>query len=313
MDPIGSIHYKKDSTLAMLFEAERRGWEIYYFEQHDLFLTDGAPYAHARLLKVFKDPSSWFSFHEKETMALSDLNVILMRKDPPFNDEYVYTTHLLDHAEQKGTLIVNCPQALRDYNEKLFATFFPACTPHSMVSRSINDLRSFWQNYRDIVCKPLDSMGGVSVFRIKEDEVNANVIFETLTKNETRYIMAQEYISDIKTGGDKRILIINGEPVPFALARVPQGNDWRGNLAVGAKGVIRPLTERDRFICEEIKPTLLTHGLLFVGIDVIGDFLTEINITSPTGIRELDQGLGINISATLFDAIEQLIGNIRLV
>lgn len=303
MDPIGSIHYEKDSTLAMLWKAQERGCELYYFEQKNLYLWHGEPFADGFSLKVSHDPIKWFTFEgEKNQIALGELDVILMRKDPPFNENYIYTTYILEHAERLGTLVVNRPQSLRDANEKLFAAYFPQCSPPNVVTQSNEKLLTFWQTYRDIVCKPLNTMGGVSVFRIKENDVNANVIFETLTNGGKNCIMAQQFIPEIKHG-DKRILLINGEAVPYALARIPQGNDWRGNLAVGAKGVIQPLTERDQFICTEISAELRKRGLYFVGIDVIGDYLTEINVTSPTGIRELEAGTGLNISAMLMDCI----------
>lgn len=304
MDPIESIHYKKDSTLAMLWEATARDWEIYYFEPTSLFLRDGEAFGDAIRLRVFQDPSAWFAFEKAETMPLTALNVILMRKDPPFNAGYIYITYLLEQAERGGVLVCNRPQALRDSNEKLYATFFPDCSPPSLVTQSPEKLRAFWQVHKDIVCKPLDSMGGTSVFRLRENDVNASVIFETLTDNGSVYIMAQKFIPQI-TQGDKRILLINGEAVPYALSRVPQGKDWRGNLAVGAKGVVQPLTERDRYICSQVGPSLRERGLYFAGIDVIGDYLTEINVTSPTGIRELDAACDLNISALLFDVIEQ--------
>lgn len=306
MDPIASIHYKKDSSLAMLWEAQARGYSIYYLEQQDLYLHHGVPYGDAKIIEVFQDPQKWFVFKDKQTIALAELDVILMRKDPPFNEEYIYTTHLLEHAERLGVLVVNRPQALRDFNEKLFATYFPQCTPPSLVTRSIEKLRIFWHKHHDIVCKPLDSMGGASVFRLQEHDVNASVVFETLTRNQTQYVMAQQFIPAIKDG-DKRILLINGEPIPHALARVPQGTDWRGNLAVGAKGIVQPLSERDQFICAQVAPMLRERGLYFVGLDVIGDYLTEINITSPTGIRELETALHINISAKLMDVIAERI------
>ena len=304
MDPIESIHYKKDSTLAMLWEAQARGWEINYFEQRDLFLADGIAYGDARLLQVAHDENRWFTFQGQTQISLADLDVILMRKDPPFNEEYIYTTHLLEHAERLGVLVVNRPQSLRDFNEKLFTTYFPQCAPRTLVTRSIEKLGDFWRECHDIVCKPLDSMGGTSVFRLREHDVNARVIFETLTRNQTCYIMAQQFIPDIKNG-DKRILLIDGEPVPHVLARVPQGDDWRGNLAVGAKGLVQPLSERDKFICAQVSPMLRERGFYFVGIDVIGDYLTEINVTSPTGIREIDAAAGSNISALLMDVIEK--------
>nr|WP_148338065.1 glutathione synthase [Aquicella siphonis] len=302
MDPISSIHYKKDSTLAMLFEAQERGWNLYYFEQQNLFLRDGAPFGYARQLRVAQDSGNWFELGEASFIPLSDLNIILMRKDPPFNEEYIYSTYILEHAQRRGVLVVNHPQSLRDANEKLFATYFPQCSPPTLVTQSSDLLRAFWKEMGDIVCKPLNTMGGASVFRLRENEVNASVIFETLTRNQTFYIMAQQFIPEIRDG-DKRILMIDGEPVPHMLVRVPQGDDWRGNLAVGAKGIVRPLSERDRWICSQVGPVLRDLGLYFVGIDIIGDYLTEINVTSPTGIREIDAGAKTNVSAILMDAL----------
>lgn len=302
MDPIGSIHYKKDSTLAMLWEAKARGMEIYYFEQKDLFLRDGVPYGNARLLNVFENSTRWYEFSAEKCIPLAELNIILMRKDPPFNEEYIYTTYLLEHAERNGVLVVNRPQALRDVNEKFFATHFPQCTPVTLVTQSIEKLQAFWQEHADIVCKPLNSMGGASVFRLQQHEVNATVIFETLTQYETTYIMAQRFIPEV-VSGDKRILLIDGEPVSHVLARIPQGNDWRGNLAVGAKGVVKPLSEQDHFICQQVGKVFRERGLYFVGIDVIGDYLTEINVTSPTGIRELDAECKTKIATQLFDCL----------
>lgn len=303
MDPIGSIYYKKDSTLAMLWEAKARGYEIYYFEQTNLFVRDGVPLGDARLLDVTKNEKSWYSFKGEKQIALADLDIILMRKDPPFNEEYIYTTYVLDLAEQLGVLVMNRPQALRDANEKFFVTQFPQCTPPTLVTQSAEKLRAFCKEFGDVVCKPLNSMGGTSVFRLHENDVNANVIFEMLTRNGTFYIMAQQFIPEIKNG-DKRILMINGEPVPHVLARMPHSNDWRGNLSAGAKGIAQPLSERDRWIASEVGPFLRERGILFAGLDVIGDYLTEINITSPTCIRELDDQVGLHISAQLFDAIE---------
>lgn len=302
MDSIAAIHYKKDSTLAMLWEAKARGVEIVYFEFKDIFLRDGVPYGVARELTVFQNPENWYAFGNTKQIPLAELDIILMRKDPPFNEEYIYATYILEHAERLGVLVVNRPQSLRDANEKLFAAHFPQCCPPSLVTQSSEKLYSFWQEHKDIVCKPLDSMGGTSVFRLREGDVNANVVFETLTRNQTGYIMVQRFIPEIKNG-DKRILMIDGEAVPHALARVPQGNDWRGNLAVGAKGVVQPLSDRDRWICQQVGPTLRLRGLYFVGIDVIGEYLTEINVTSPTCIREIDAGANINISAMLMDSL----------
>lgn len=304
MDPIGSIHYKKDSTLAMLWEAQARGWEIYYFEQGDLFVRDGLPYGEAKQLRVAKNPDQWYSFQESITLPLAELDAILMRKDPPFNEEYIYTTYLLEHAERLGVLVVNRAASLRDCNEKFFATYFPQCMPPTLVTQSIEQLDAFKIEFQDIVCKPLNSMGGASVFRVKNNDVNANVIFDTLTRGGKLYVMAQQFIPEIEAG-DKRILMVNGEPVPYALARIPQVGEWRGNLALGAKGVAQPLTERDRYICAQVGPVLRERGLFFVGLDVIGDFLTEINVTSPTCIRELDEQTGLKISAMLMDVIEK--------
>lgn len=302
MDPIASIHYKKDSTLAMLWEAQDRGWEIQYFEFQDLYLRDGVPFGEARELQVFHDADNWFAFKNKKHMPLAELDIILMRKDPPFNEEYIYATYLLEHAERLGVLVVNRPQSLRDANEKLFATNFPQCTPSTLVTQSSEKLYAFWDEHKDIVCKPLNSMGGASVFRLREGDVNATVVFDTLTHNQTVFIMAQRFIPEIKNG-DKRILMIDGEPVPHALARVPQGKDWRGNLAVGAKGVVQSLSERDRWICSQVGPVLRERGLYFVGLDIIGDYLTEINVTSPTGIREIEAVADLNISKILLDAV----------
>jgi glutathione synthase len=302
MDPILSIHYKKDSTLAMLWEAKARGWSIYYFEQKDLFIRDGIAYGKATQLDVFQDEEKAFCFGAQELMPLAELNVILMRKDPPFNEEYIYTTYILEHALQQGTLVINRPQSLRDCNEKIFATHFPQCSPPTLVTQSSSLLHQFWEEHHDIICKPLNTMGGANVFRLTKHDVNAPVIFETLTRNGTFYIMAQKFIPEIKDG-DKRILMINGEPVPHVLARVPQGNDWRGNLAVGAKGRVQSLSARDQWICGQVGPVLRELGLYFVGLDIIGDYLTEINVTSPTGIREIDAHARTNVSAILMDFI----------
>lgn len=304
MDPIGSIHYKKDTTLAMLWEAEKRGWQIYYFEQKDLYLRDGKAYGHSRRLSVFHDEKHWFEFESEQDMSLADLDVILMRKDPPFDREYIYTTYILEIAERDGVFVVNKPQSLRDANEKLFTTWFPVCCPPTLVTRSKKLLRDFHQEHADIICKPLEAMGGYSVFRLQSGDPNASVVFEMLTKNETEYAMAQKFIPAI-TAGDKRILMIDGEPVSHVLARVPAKGDWRGNLAAGAQGEARPLTERDRWICQQVGPVLRAKGLYFVGLDVIGDFLTEINVTSPTCVRELDAQCQLNISGILFDCIEK--------
>lgn len=304
MDPIQSIHFKKDTTLAMLWEAERLGWSIYYIEQHDLFVSDGKACANTRLLHVDQDPECWFKLGEKQTIALSELNVILLRKDPPFNVEYIYTTHILELAERAGTLVVNKPQSLRDCNEKLFTTWFPQCCPPTLITRDIKLLRNFLHQQQDIVCKPLDAMGGESIFRLQNPDMNASVVFETLTKRGTHFILAQQFIPAIREG-DKRILLIDGEPVPYALARIPAEGELRGNLAAGGHGVAKPLSARDQWICKEVGVTLREKGLLFVGVDVIGDFLTEINVTSPTCVRELDDQCGLNISKQFFSVISK--------
>lgn len=304
MDPIESIHFKKDSTLAMLLEAKRLGWVIYYFEQKDLFIRDGKAYANSRVMTVDDNADSWFTFGESRTIELSELHVILLRKDPPFNVEYIYTTHILELAERAGVLVVNKPQSLRDCNEKLFTTWFPDCCPPTLVTRDITLLRQFLKEEQDIVCKPLDAMGGESIFRLQYPDMNASVIFETLTKHGTHFMTAQQFIPAVSEG-DKRVLLIDGEPIPYALARIPAEGELRGNLAAGGRGVAKPLSERDRWICNKVGPILRQKGLLFVGIDIIGDFLTEINVTSPTCIRELDHQCNLNISMQLFSAISK--------
>lgn len=304
MDPIEDISFKKDSSLAMLWAAQQKGWELWYMEQQDLFSRDGKVKAMMAPLSVKMDPEDWYYCGEYQERNLSELNVILMRKDPPFNNEFIYSTHLLEMAEKEGTLIVNKPQALRDYNEKLFATEFPQCCPPVLVSRREDLLRAFHAEHGDVIFKPLDGMGGSQIFRIREDGTNLGVIIETLTKYGSETIMAQKYIPEIKDG-DKRILIVDGEPVPYALARIPMAGETRGNLAAGGTGEGRPLTERDRWICDQITPVLRERGLMFVGLDVIGDYLTEINVTSPTCIRELDSQFNLDIGMRLMDAIER--------
>lgn len=306
MDPIASVNYAKDSTLAMLWAAQARGWELWYMEQQDLFLRDG-PRARMRPLRVQKDPGCFHTLGEPRDAALASLQVILMRKDPPFDNEYIYSTYILEAAAREGALVVNDPQALRDCNEKLFATQFPQCCPPLLVSRSAERLRAFQREHGDVVFKPLDAMGGTLVFRVREGDPNVSVILETLTNHGATTIMAQRYIPEIVTG-DKRILLIDGEPVPYALARIPAVGETRGNLAAGGSGEARPLTERDRWICEQVAPALRQRGLLFVGLDVIGDYLTEINVTSPTCIREIDKAFGTDIGARLMDAIASRLG-----
>jgi len=304
MDPIATIKIHKDTTFAMLLEAQNRGWEIHYMEQADLYWQDSQVYANTKILSVQDESSHWFDFKKTQTIPLSTLDVVLMRKDPPFDIQYIYTTYLLELAEQAGTLVVNKPQGLRDYNEKLSTAWFPQCCTPTLVTRNADQLRSFIKTHQEIVLKPLEGMGGKSVFLLRENDPNINVIIEDLGHDGTQYIMAQRYIPEITKTGDKRILLIDGEAVPYALARIPQPGDSRGNLAAGAKGVGVELTERDQWICQQVGPKLKEKGLLFAGIDVIGDYLTEINITSPTCIREIDNAFNLNISAQLFDIIE---------
>jgi len=307
MDPIGSIKVKKDSTLAMLLEAQARGWELYYMEQPDLYLRDGRSFGRMRGLAVRDAAHDWFELRDDEPRALDELDVILMRKDPPFDMEYVLTTYLLEHAEARGTLVVNRPQALRDVNEKLYTSWFEDCIVPTLVTRNGAQLRDFLVQHRDIILKPLDRMGGASVFRLRHDDFNTNVVIETMTAEGSRFTMAQRFIPEI-SAGDKRILLIDGQPLPYALARIPAEGETRGNLATGGRGVGMELSERDRWICQRVGPVLREKGLLFTGLDVIGDYLTEINVTSPTCIRELDAIYGVNIAGQLLDAIEARLG-----
>ncbi|HGM5581679.1 TPA: glutathione synthase [Pseudomonas putida] len=304
MDPIASISYKKDSSLAMLLAAQARGWSLFYMEQRDLYQGAGQARARMRPLKVFADPARWFELGDEQDSALSELDVILMRKDPPFDMEFVYSTYLLEQAEREGVLVVNKPQSLRDCNEKLFATQFPQCMAPTLVSRRADILREFAATHGDVILKPLDGMGGASVFRHRQGDPNLSVILETLTQHGHQQIMAQAYLPQI-VDGDKRILMIDGEPVPYCLARIPASGETRGNLAAGGRGEARPLTERDRWIAAQVGPTLREKGLLFVGLDVIGDSLTEINVTSPTCIREIDAAYNTDIGGQLMDAIDR--------
>lgn len=305
MDPIESISFKKDSSLAMLWAAQRKGWQIWYMEQKDVYLRDGKVLAKMAPMTVDMNPDKWFEREEYQIQELDNLDVVLMRKDPPFDNEFIYTTHLLELAAASGnTLMVNRPQALRDYNEKIFATHFPQCCPPVLVTRREDLLRDFHAEYKDVIFKPLDGMGGASIFRIQDEGVNLGVIIETLTKLGTETIMAQKYLPEI-VDGDKRILLVNGEPVPYGLSRIPTNGEVRGNLAAGGRGEGRPLTDRERWIADQVGPTLKAQGILFAGLDVIGDYLTEVNVTSPTCIRELDEQFGLDIGMQLMDVIEQ--------
>lgn len=302
MDPIQSINFKKDTTLALLLAAQNSGFELFYMEQHNLFMEGSNPKAEIRPLTVKNDPSDWFELGEPELAPLESLDALLMRKDPPFDSEFIYTTYILEAAEQRGSLVVNKPASLRDCNEKVFATQFPQCIPPLLVSRDQARLKHFLAEHGDAVYKPLDGMGGTSIFRVKAGDQNLNVILETLTHFGQQTIMAQKYLSEI-TSGDKRILVVDGEPVPFCLARLPTGDEFRGNLAAGGRGVVQPLSKRDRWIVDQVAPTLKALGLLFVGLDVIGDFLTEVNVTSPTCVREIDAAENTAIGDRLMKAI----------
>ena len=303
MDPIADITYKKDTTLALLWAAQDRGWELHYMEQGDLYLMQGEARGRVAPLEVFRDPDRWFSMGDAVDRPLADLDVILMRKDPPFDNEYIYSTYILEAAERKGTLIVNRCQSLRDCNEKIFATQFPECCPTVMVSADMQRLRAFHEEHGDTIFKPLDGMGGSAIFRVRPGDPNVSVILETLTNHGRQTIMAQTFLPEI-VDGDKRILMINGEAVPYCLARVPLAGETRGNLAAGGQGRPQPLTERDAWIAAQVGPTLKEKGLFFVGLDVIGDYLTEINVTSPTCVREIDAGFDLDIGGDLMDCIE---------
>ncbi|MBT6593517.1 MAG: glutathione synthase [Porticoccaceae bacterium] len=302
MDPIQSISFYKDSTLAILLAAQAQGFELFYMEQSDLYIDNTGPKAQLRPLKVFNDANKWFELGDSRDAALEEMDVLVMRKDPPFDSEFIYSTYILEAAERRGSLVVNKPQSLRDCNEKVFATEFPQCTPSLLVSRDQERLKGFLTEHQDVVYKPLDGMGGTSIFRVKEGDQNLNVILETVTKQGTETIMAQKFMPQI-TQGDKRILVVGGEIIPFCLARIPTGSDFRGNLAAGGRGVVQPLSERDLWIAQQVAPTLKERGLIFVGLDVIGDYLTEINVTSPTCIREIDNAENTQIGKRLIDAV----------
>lgn len=302
MDPIARIHFKKDTTLALLQAAQRSGFELVYFEQGDLYLADGRAMGRGRPLRVFDDPEHWFELGEVAEVPLGEIDTLLMRVDPPFDNEYLYSTYILETAERDGALVVNNPRSLRDCNEKLFATQFPQCCPPLIVSRDMQRLRAFHGEHKDVIFKPLDGMGGTGVFHCKPDGANLGAILEMLTDRGQHQIMGQRYIPEIKAG-DKRILVVDGVAVPHCLARIPEAGETRGNLAAGGRGEARPLTDRDRWIVEQVAPSLKEKGLLFVGLDVIGDYLTEINVTSPTCVREIDAACGTDIGGQLMSAI----------
>jgi glutathione synthase len=312
MDPIAQISYKKDTSLAMLVAAQQRGWELFYMEQSDLYLTGDTAMGSMCSINVAYDPHQWYTMGESSDRPLADLDIILMRKDPPFDSNYIYSTYLLERAEQAGTLVVNSPRSLRDCNEKIFATEFPQCCPALLVSSRADKLKAFHKEHGDVIFKPLDGMGGSSIFRLRPDDANVSVIIETLTSHGRSPIMAQRYIPEI-VNGDKRILLIDGDPVPFALARVPAIGESRGNLAAGGSGIVQELSDRDKWICAQVRETIREKGLLFVGLDVIGDYLTEINVTSPTCVREINAGQNLDIAGDLMDCIAGKITEARKV
>lgn len=305
MDPIHTIRPEKDTTLRLLLEAQSLGWPLYYLELHSLSLKYGASFGEVRPLTVYDNIHQWFDLGDPVYFPLDYFDVILMRKDPPVTLEYIYATYILEHAEQNGVLVVNKPESLRNANEKLFTTWFPECMPPTMVSSSKEKLLEFISEQKTAILKPLHGMGGQGIFKCSTNDPNLNVIIETLTQEETRFIMAQRYIPDILESGDKRILLINGEPIPFALARMPQEGDFRGNLAAGGIGVGVELNSHDEWICAQIGPILREKGLYFVGIDIIGEYLTEINVTSPTCVRELEAIFEVDIASKIIDGIIQ--------
>lgn len=303
MDSIDQINIKKDTSFAMLLEAAKRDWTLYYMELNDLFLRNGRAYARTRILTVQR-ASQYYQFIEEKTIDLAELDVLMMRKDPPFDQEYIYATYLLEQAEQQGVYVVNKPQSLRDANEKLFTAWFPQCCTDSLVARESKLIKDFLSEHGEIILKPLDGMGGTSIFYLRLGDPNLNVILETMTVNNTRYIMAQKYLPEIKYG-DKRILLVNGEVIPYALARIPAQGETRGNLAAGGTAKGQPLSERDLWIANQVGESLRNKGLIFVGLDVIGNYLTEINVTSPTCVQELDREFDLNIAGQLMDHIEE--------
>ncbi len=305
MDPIASITPYKDTTLALMLAAQKRGWRILYLEMHDLWLRDGVAMGRARPLKVFDDSGHWFEFTaEAQAVKLGEVDAILMRKDPPFDMEYVAATYILERAEDQGALVANKPRSLRDCNEKMFTAWFPQCTPPTLFSRDLTTLRAFHAEHGDVIYKPVDGMGGQGIFRVGTDGMNLGAVLEQLTHNGQTTIVAQRYLPAIKDG-DKRILMVDGEPAPYCLARVPMAGETRGNLAAGGSGRPQPLSEHDRWIAAQVGPRLKELGLLFVGLDVIGEHLTEINVTSPTCAREIDKAYGTDIAGDLIQAIER--------
>jgi len=303
MDPIEAINPAKDSTLAILLAAQARGWELFYAVLGDLWLRDGVAWGRLSPLRVFDDSRRWFERRPPVIGRLGDYEVILMRKDPPFDTEYIYSTYILDRARDQGALVCNNPQGLRDMNEKVYTAWFPECCAPTLITRDMGDMSEFLREHGKAVCKPLHGMGGRSIFVLEQGDKNRNVVFETLTDYGQRYAIVQRYIPQIVTGGDCRVILVDGEPIPFALQRVPDLEDHRGNLAAGARAESRPLNDRDRWLCSIIGPKMRAAGMIFVGLDVIGDYVTEINVTSPTGIRELNKKHDVDIGGTLVTAI----------
>ena len=303
MDPIAQIKYEKDTTLALLLAAQARGYRLEYAELADLRLRDGVAEARARRLEVRADAHDWFSLGPPVVGALGDFDVVLMRKDPPFDTEYIYATYILERGELAGALVVNRPGALRDMNEKVYTAWFPQCCAPTLVTRDMEEMAAFAATYGTVVCKPLHGMGGRSIFVLAPGDKNQRVVFETLTDYGQRFAITQKYLPEITVSGDARVLLVDGEPLPYALARIPAADDNRGNLAAGAKGVARPLAERDRWLAAQIGPAMREAGMLFVGLDVIGGYVTEINVTSPTGVRELQQQAGVDAAQLLMQAI----------
>ena len=308
MDPIEDIKPAKDTTLAMMLAAQRRGWQLSYLEFGHLWLRDGVAFGRAHPLEVRDDATDWFTRGEPVVKPLGEFDAILMRKDPPFDTEYIYATYILERAESAGALVVNRPQGLRDMNEKVYTAWFPECCAPTLITRDMADMHAFMREHGRVVCKPLHGMGGRSIFVLEAGDKNANVVFETLTEYGSRFAITQRYIPDIVTTGDARVILVDGEPAPYALARIPTSADNRGNLAAGAKGVGRPLDDRDRWLATRIGPELSARGMLFVGLDVIGGYVTEINVTSPTGARELERQFGIDVADQLMDAIARRLG-----
>jgi glutathione synthase len=304
MDPIGSINIKKDSTFEMIWQAQLLGWDVEYLEMNDLSIDNGTAFGDARSLTVFQNADHWFDLGESRRIELGELDAILMRKDPPFDMEFVYSTYILELAEEQGALVVNSPKALRDCNEKAYCAWFPEVCPDTIITRKSSDFRAFLAKHGDIIVKPLDGMGGASIFRVQTGSANVGVIIETLTNHQSTYAMAQRYMPEI-VDGDKRILMVNGKPIPYVLARIAAKGETRGNLAVGGRGVAQEISETDLHIASVVGPELVKRNIMFAGLDVIGDRLTEINVTSPTCIMEINQAYGTNIALDLLTAIEQ--------